>query len=56
VLDVKRLADDTGRFGRSRDSIEHFLGVSLGVLLVFDWRVAEFGSARQRANGMEMAQ
>jgi len=41
VFDVKRLADDTGRFGRSRDSIEHFLGVSLGVLLVFDWRVAE---------------
>jgi hypothetical protein len=41
VFDVKRLADDTGRFGRSRNSIEHFLGVSLGVLLVFDWRVAE---------------
>jgi hypothetical protein len=41
VLDVKRLAYDTGRFGRSRDSIEHFLGVSLGVLLVFDWRVVE---------------
>jgi hypothetical protein len=51
VLDVKHLADDTGGFGRSRDGTEHFLGMSLRMLLVFGGGVFQF--ARREREDME---
>ena len=51
VLDVKRLAGDTRELCRSRDATEHFLGMSLRILLVFDRGVFQF--ARSEREHME---
>ena len=51
VLDMKRLTDDTGQLCRIRNDTEHFFGMSLSVLLVFDRGVFEL--ARRDREQME---
>src|SRR5262249_20212153 len=41
MLDVERVANNTGQFSSVRNDTKHFFGVSLGVSLVFDGRVFE---------------
>src|SRR6516162_7311097 len=41
MLDVERVANNTGDLCSIRNDTEHFIGLSLGVFLVFDWGVFE---------------
>src|SRR5215468_6411098 len=51
MLDVERVANNTGQLCSIRNDTEHFFGVSLGVLLVFDRGVFEL--ARGNREKME---
>ena len=51
MLDVKRVANNTGQLCSIRNDTKHFVGLSLRMLLVFDWGVFEL--ARGNREKME---